>query len=139
MDQFSPNDRSKIMSRIRSKNSKPELVVRRLVHSLGYRYRLHSRSLPGSPDLVFPKYRKVIFVHGCFWHRHSCRKGKSIPTTRRDFWESKLEANRLRDVKSRRQLNRLGWGVMVVWECQTGFRKLQFLTSRIVRFLEGEK
>jgi len=122
------------MSRIRGKDTKPEMIVRRLVHAAGYRYRLHRRDLPGCPDLVFPGRGKVIFVHGCFWHRHRCRYGRPMPSTRKAFWKRKLEANRARDRKNRRALRRQGWDVFVVWECQT--KRPDWLLPRLVNFLE---
>src|SRR5438477_9336664 len=103
---------------VKSGDTKPELAVRRLVHALGYRFRLHVRSLPGAPDLVFPRLRKVIFVSGCFWHRHTCGRCR-IPSTRRAYWLAKIDRNAARDRRVQRALRRLGWGVMVVWECQT--------------------
>lgn len=111
--------RSALMVRIRGKDTKPELAVRRLAHRLGYRFRLHRRDLPGSPDLVFPALRKVIFVHGCFWHRHpGCRKA-STPTTRRTFWQAKFDRNVERDVRKEVELMAAGWEVLLVWECET--------------------
>jgi len=113
-------ERSRRMSRIRGKNTKPELVVRRLVHAMGYRYRLHRRDLPGVPDIVFIRRRKVIFVHGCFWHRHpdsDCRLAR-LPKSRLDFWREKLEDNRRRDKRNEARLRAIGWGVLTVWECQ---------------------
>lgn len=135
-DVLSPEQRRYNMSRIRGKDSKPEMVVRRLVHGLGYRYRLHHRDLPGCPDLVFTSRRKVIFVHGCFWHRHRCRYGRPMPATRRRFWQAKLEGNKARDAKNRRALRRCGWRVLVVWECQT--KDLEKLADRLVAFLERQ-
>ncbi len=137
MDQFTARERSAIMQAIRSKDTKPERMVRSLIHRLGYRYRLHVRKLPGSPDLVFPTRRKVVFVHGCFWHRHHCRKGRSTPKTRARFWKEKLESNKDRDATHRRKLRRLGWSVLTVWECQTVPKKAGRLTQRIRRFLDG--
>jgi len=109
------------------------MVVRRIVHRLGYRYRLHSKDLPGHPDLVFPARRKVIFVHGCFWHRHSCSSGKETPNSRADFWLPKLKKNRERDIETCRRLRRLGWDVLVVWECWT--KSLDYLEKIVSRFL----
>ena len=134
VDVFTKSKRSTIMRSIRSKDTKPEMVVRRLTHSLGYRYRLHVQSLPGCPDLVFPSRRKVIFVHGCFWHRHNCRKGKSTPKTRKLFWKEKLEQNKERDRKLRRKIHKDGWELLVIWECQT--KNQDRLASRISCFLE---
>lgn len=125
--------RSALMSRIRSKNTKPELVVRRLVHALGYRFRLHRRNLPGSPDLVFPTRRKVIFVHGCFWHRHPGCKMSSMPSTRRNFWENKFQLNVERDIRKEIQLMALGWEVLVIWGCET--RRPEILATTLREFL----
>ena len=133
MDVLSPIQRSYCMSRIRGKDTKPEMVIRRLVHALGYRFRLHARGLPGSPDLVLPRHKKIVFVHGCFWHRHRCRYGQAMPTTRSAFWRSKLEATKVRDIRNRKELGRLGWEVLVIWECQT--RKPERLLRRVVQFL----
>lgn len=134
-DPLTPIERSKRMSLVRSKNTKPELRVRKLVHSLGYRYRLHARDLPGHPDLVFRGRRKVIFVHGCFWHRHNCPLGNRLPKSRVEFWQAKLEGNRKRDRRNQRKLRKAGWSVMVIWECQTLPPNIERLTSRIERFL----
>jgi len=125
------------MSAIRGKDTKPEMVVRRMLHALGYRYRLHDRSLPGSPDLVFRSRGKVIFVHGCFWHRHNCKLGRPKPKTHSNFWENKLAANKARDLKHRRQLRTAGWTVFIVWECQTSYKKLDSLAHRLIGFLES--
>ena len=112
-------DRSALMSRVKAKDTKPELSVRRLAHGLGYRYRLHRRDLPGSPDLVFPGRRKALFVHGCFWHRHQgCRK-TTMPKTRAKFWQRKFDDNVRRDERVIAALRDLGWDVLVVWECET--------------------
>ncbi len=132
-DTMTKRQRSRVMSRIGGKDTRPELRLRSLLHGLGYRYRLHDRRLPGSPDLVFPSRSKVIFMHGCFWHRHTCRRGRSTPSSRVEFWQAKLERNRLRDRRVRRQLRALGWDVMVVWECQLA--DLDRLEQRIRRFL----
>jgi DNA mismatch endonuclease (patch repair protein) len=119
MDTLTPEERSRQMSLVRSKNTRPEIAVRRVAHALGYRFRLHRRDLPGSPDLVFPRLRRVIFVHGCFWHRHSCPAGTRTPKSRTDFWTSKLLGNARRDATAIRRLRKQGWAVMIVWECQT--------------------
>jgi DNA mismatch endonuclease (patch repair protein) len=110
--------RSRNMAAIRSAHTKPELAVRRTAHALGYRFRLHARTLPGRPDVVFSARRKVIFVHGCFWHQHDCRDW-SARTMAADYWREKLKRNRHRDQDNRLQLRRLGWAVLVIWECQT--------------------
>jgi len=108
--------RSRMMARVRSKNTKPEILIRKGLHARGFRYRLHKKGLPGKPDLVFPKYRAVIFVNGCFWHGHGCPLF-SWPATRADFWKDKIEKNRTRDHVAIRQLHEHGWRTLVVWEC----------------------
>jgi DNA mismatch endonuclease (patch repair protein) len=134
MDSLSPAQRSWLMSRIRSKNTNPEMFVRRLIHSMGYRYRLHRKSLPGKPDLVFPSRKKVVFVHGCFWHRHKCAVGRRLPKSRVDYWSAKLEGNRRRHVKNVCSLRALGWKVLTLWECQ--IKQPERLEERIRAFLE---
>lgn len=119
VDVHSPEQRSANMSAIRDRNTKPEMVVRRLVHRLGFRYRLHGKKLPGKPDIVFSRLHKVIFVHGCFWHMHSCKYGAVTPVTRADFWASKRAATVVRDKRNNEALRASGWQVLVVWECQT--------------------
>lgn len=132
-DVLTEEQRRYCMSRIKGRDTKPEIIVRKLVHSLGFRYRLHDRSLPGSPDLVFASKKKVIFVHGCFWHRHSCKNGRVIPKTRTDFWTNKFSENVRRDRLSRRKLARLGFRSKVIWECQTG--NVVKLTNTVWAFL----
>lgn len=120
MDTLTREQRSERMSHVRGADTKPEMIVRRLAHGLGYRYRLHRRGLPGRPDMVFPGRRKVIFVHGCFWHRHpdsACALAR-LPKSRLDFWRAKLEGNRARDERNEARLVEMGWGVLVIWECQ---------------------
>jgi DNA mismatch endonuclease (patch repair protein) len=112
--------RSAVMARVRGKNTRPELIVRKLVFAAGYRYRLHVRSLPGSPDLVFPGRKKVIFVHGCFWHRHDNCNLARMPKSRVEFWSDKLNGNKARDERSYEALRHAGWRVHVVWECELG-------------------
>lgn len=133
MDNLTPRERSMRMSLVRCGDTKPEMVVRRMAHSLGYRYRLHVGKMPGRPDLVFLSRRKVVFVHGCFWHRHQCAMGDRMPKSRTGFWRHKLEGNRARDERTRRELRRMGWRVLVVWECQT--RDLGKLAIRLRKFL----
>jgi DNA mismatch endonuclease, patch repair protein len=116
-DRVSKATRSAIMATVKSKNTGPELLVRSWLHRLGYRYRLHRRDLPGSPDLVFPGRKKAIFVHGCFWHGHDCRWGR-LPKSRLKYWASKMRANRTRDAEKIASLNALGWGSLVVWQCE---------------------
>jgi len=117
-DTVSPERRSWIMSRVRGKDTTPELIVRSKTHKLGYRFRLHRRDLPGVPDLVFVSRRKVIFVHGCFWHGHHCVRGDRQPKSHSDYWRKKIARNKERDRSNRRQLRDLGWDVLVIWECQ---------------------
>ena len=107
------------MQRIRKTNTKPEMIVRRLVHAMGYRYRLHQSKLPGNPDIVLARHRKVILVHGCFWHRHNCADGRKLPRSKPEYWGPKLERNRRRDIVSIARLRELGWRILVVWECET--------------------
>ena len=116
VDRLTKEQRQRNMSAIKSKNTAPELVVRKLLHRLGFRFRLHDRTLPGTPDIVLPKYRTVIMVHGCFWHMHGCALTK-IPETRREFWITKLERNRARDLDQEALLRSSGWTVVTVWEC----------------------
>lgn len=137
MDKLSPEKRSWNMSRIRSQNTKPELQIRKALHGMGFRYRLHDKKLPGSPDLVFPKHKAIIFVHGCFWHRHGC-KLTTTPTTREDFWEAKFKANTERDKKNIQELQDTGWRVMVVWECKLKDSNKIDLFEKIRNFLHNK-
>ncbi|MBU0516284.1 MAG: DNA mismatch endonuclease Vsr [Proteobacteria bacterium] len=133
-DVFSKRKRSWIMSRVRGKDTTPEKAVRSLVHRLGYRYRLHGSDLPGKPDLIFPSRRKVIFVNGCFWHGHGCVRGNRIPKTNEEYWINKIKRNRKRDESHKRELRKLGWKTLTIWECQIiNSEKLQ---SRLINFLE---
>ena len=113
------DQRSRNMSAIKSKNTKPEIAVRKMLHALGYRFRLHRKDLPGSPDIVLPKYKTVIFVHGCFWHRHENCKFASTPKTRKEFWENKFNENMKRDKNNFKELKKLNWNLLVIWECET--------------------
>jgi DNA mismatch endonuclease (patch repair protein) len=136
MDTLSPEERSTRMGLVRGSDTKPEMMIRRLVHGMGYRYRLHISTLPGKPDMVFRSRGKIIFVHGCFWHRHpssKCRLAR-LPKSRLDFWGPKLERNRERDRDAVRSLKRDGWQVMIIWECQI---KTADLADRIKKFLGG--
>ena len=119
MDRLAPEHRSEIMSRIRSKDTKPELIVRRLLHTLGFRFRLHRKDLPGKPDIVLPKWKTAVFVHGCVWHGHPGWRRATIPTTREGWWRNKLERNAARDRDNESRLYELGWRVGVIWECET--------------------
>ena len=134
MDRLTPKQRSDIMSRVRSKDTAPEWIVRRIVHRLGYRYRLHVKGLPGSPDLVLRRLRRVIFVNGCFFHQHHCGAG-AIPKTHTAFWQEKLQRNKDRDAANEARLQLSGWEVLTVWECE--MKCPIELESRLRRFLSG--
>ncbi len=122
--------RSRNMSAIKSKNTKPEIKVRKLLHSMGYRFRLHSKDLPGSPDIVLPKYKTVIFVHGCFWHRHENCKYASTPKTRKEFWNKKFTENKKRDSEIQEKIKILDWRSVVIWECET--KNIENLRDKII-------
>ena len=136
-DTLSPPERSARMARIGDRDTKPEMVVRRILHAMGFRYRLHAKDLPGKPDIVFRGRRKAILVHGCFWHRHpdpACRLAR-LPKSRLDFWLPKLEPNRRRDIANVARLEAMGWRVHLVWECE--LRDREQLSNRLRRFVEG--
>ncbi|CAN5336262.1 very short patch repair endonuclease [soil metagenome] len=136
MDTLTPAERSARMARVKGKGSSAEMIVRRLVHRMGYRYRLHGAKLPGRPDLVFPGRKKAIFVHGCFWHRHpdpDCKLAR-LPKTRQEFWIPKLEGNRARDLRQMEELAALGWSALILWEC--GLKNEAFLENEIRTFLQ---
>lgn len=133
MDNLSPEERSAQMGLVRSKDTKPEMRVRRLVYGLGYRYRLHRADLPGKPDLVFPSRRKVVQVNGCFWHGHKCRLGR-MPKSSVDYWRNKIATNQKRDMRTIRSLRKLGWECLTVWECSLGDESK--LAKRIKHFLD---
>ncbi|MCE1182503.1 MAG: very short patch repair endonuclease [Rhodocyclales bacterium] len=135
MDSVTPARRSEIMARVRSRDTKPEMMVRRLVHAMGYRYRLHAKDLPGKPDLVFRSREKVVFIHGCFWHRHAGCALARLPKSRQDFWLPKLDANRQRDANNERALRDAGWDVLTIWECELG--DIAQLKTRIRGFLDA--
>jgi DNA mismatch endonuclease (patch repair protein) len=128
----SPEIRRRTMQAVKSKNTAPELLVRRLTHAMGYRFRLHRKGLPGKPDLVFPGRHKAIFVHGCFWHGHDCARGARVPKTNREYWEKKISRNRERDKKHLSELLTDGWKTLVIWECRLHKKKL---SGQIRRFL----
>ncbi len=132
-DTVSPETRSRIMALVKSKGMKPEMKVRRLLHGLGYRYRLHRADLPGRPDLVFPSRRKVVFVNGCFWHRHDNCPRVRIPATNHEYWVAKLERNHARDAKNIALLDEQGWAVLTVWECQ--LHDLPTAAEQVIAFL----
>lgn len=135
-DNISPAQRSRNMRRIRGKDTVPEILVRRLVHGMGIRYRLHRKDLPGTPDLVFTSRRKVIFVHGCFWHQHNCSRGKR-PSSNVKFWDAKLEGNLQRDKADVSSLKEKGWRVLIVWECE--IKEPAKLSRRIESFLKDDR
>lgn len=132
-DVLSTEQRRFCMSRIRDKNTKPEIIVRQLMRQMGIGYRLHVKDLPGKPDLVFRKHKKIIFVHGCFWHMHACKYGRVVPKTNAEFWQTKRLSNKLRDSKNRKELKKLGWEILVIWECQT--RESKLLLKKLKAFL----
>jgi DNA mismatch endonuclease (patch repair protein) len=135
-DVHTPEQRSFNMSRITGKNTKPELVVRKLLHAAGLRYRLHGKQLPGKPDLVFAAARAVVFVHGCFWHMHHCKYGKPAPATNKDFWAQKRRGNADRDKRHRAALRADGWKVFEIWECETKLEtKLLAKLEAVVEFV----
>ncbi len=133
MDTRTPEQRRRIMQAVKSKDTKPEMIVRRLLHRMGYRYRLHRKDLPGKPDIAFVSRRKAIFVHGCFWHGHGCSKGR-LPKSRLDYWKPKLDENMRRDRMKQEQLRSLGWKVLVVWQCETG--DIDALAARLQYFVD---
>ncbi len=136
-DTLTASQRIFCMSQNKGKDTSPEISVRGLVHSLGYRYRLHRRDLLGCPDMVFPGKKKVIFINGCYWHRHNCKKGRSMPATRENFWQSKFKKTIARDKRNLRKLRKEGWKVLVVWECQVRrIDGLKPILQRLRAFLE---
>ncbi len=130
-DIVTPETRSRMMSGIRGRDTKPELAVRRYLHQLGFRYRLHVRELPGRPDVVLPRYRTVVFIHGCFWHRHPGCRYAYRPKSREEFWETKLTGNRQRDLRDEQRLCALGWRVLVMWECEVNDERLGALVRAL--------
>lgn len=139
MDVHTPRQRSNNMAAIRGKNTTPELRVRRLLHRLGYRYLLHAKKLPGTPDLVFPSRKKIVFVHGCYWHCHHCKYGRTIPKTNAEFWANKRARNVARDAEQQKRLRQFGWETLVVWECQTRNSSSFDLEGRLISFLDKRR
>ncbi len=135
VDHLTKEKRSWNMSRIRSKNTEPEITVRKLLHNAGYRFRLHGKDLPGKPDIILPKYKTVIFVHGCFWHRHTNCVDATTPKSRTEFWNNKFAMNVKRDQKVKQLLKSEGWKVIVIWECQTDNKNLNKLCQSITTHL----
>lgn len=136
-DNLSPEDRRRTMKSVRSQNTTPELAVRRILFRLGYRYRLNRKDLPGRPDLVFPGRRKIVFIHGCFWHGHDCKAGNKQPKTNEAYWTRKLQRNKERDQLNYQRLAELGWQILTVWECE--LKDTSSLERKLIAFLEGEK
>lgn len=134
MDVLTKKQRSYCMSRIRGKDTKPEIAVRKIIHNLGYRYRLYKKNLPGCPDIVLSRHQKIIFVNGCWWHRHNCLLGRREPKSRRSYWLPKLKGNKTRHKKNCLLLRKQGWKVLTIWECWT--RDLKKLENRVRDFLE---
>jgi len=130
-DTLTKAERSALMARIRGKDTDPERAVRRYLHKNGFRFRLHQRDLPGRPDIVLPKLRTAIFVHGCFWHRHSGCSKATTPSTRRAFWEAKFKANIERDLRKLAELSAQGWKVVTIWECEVEDVRLRWLVSQL--------
>ncbi|MBY3307513.1 DNA mismatch endonuclease Vsr [Rhizobium laguerreae] len=135
IDKLSPQARSDLMARVKNKDTGPELLVRRIAHGLGFRFRLHGNDLPGRPDLVFRRWRRVIFVHGCFWHRHDCGRA-TTPRTNTEFWERKFSRNVARDKAALEALDAMGWSTLTIWECQT--KDGQQLACRLNDFLKDD-
>jgi DNA mismatch endonuclease (patch repair protein) len=133
-DNLTAKQRSDCMRAVRGQNTTPEMCVRRVAHSLGYRYALHRKNLPGKPDLVFVSRRKIVFVHGCFWHLHKCRHGRVSPLSNKEYWSHKREKNRQRDKEHLKSLRSASWKVLIVWECWT--RDTALLRKRLVEFLD---
>jgi DNA mismatch endonuclease (patch repair protein) len=133
-DVLTKEQRSFNMSQIRDKNTKPEIIIRSIVHGMGFRFRLHEKLLPGKPDIVLPRHKKIIFIHGCFWHMHNCRYGRVKPATHKKFWQDKRRGNVERDKRNLKKLRLAGWKVLVVWECQT--KSPEKIINRISKFLK---
>lgn len=133
VDILTPEQRSSIMSRIKGRETKPEKLVRSILHKIGYRFTLHNKNLPGKPDIVLPRHQKIVFVHGCFWHGHKRCKRAKRPDTHKEFWNRKIEGNIKRDEKVGRQLRSLGWKLLVLWQCQT--RDIEKLLKSLERFM----
>jgi DNA mismatch endonuclease (patch repair protein) len=123
------------MSKIGPKNSKPEMLIRKLIHNMGYRYRLHRKDLPGKPDLVFPKYKKVIFVNGCFWHGHRKCKRATMPKTNKSFWKNKIAKNIENDFKKCKELKKLGWNYLIIWQCEIKSNNLAIIKNKVSNFI----
>lgn len=134
MDVLTKKQRSYCMSKIRSKDTKPEISVRKIIYNLGYRYRIHKKNLPGRPDIVLSKHKKIIFVNGCWWHRHNCKLGRRTPKSRLSYWLPKLRANKERHIRNVKKLRNQGWKVLNVWECK--IKDIERLKKKISIFLD---
>ncbi len=130
--------RRRTMRAVKSRDTKPEMIVRRLVHRAGHRYRLHRADLPGKPDLTFSKKKKIIFVHGCFWHGHNCKRGARQPRQNAEYWIKKISHNKERDIKEQETLQAMGWKVLVIWECQLKLKNREAVDQQIMTFLRAE-
>jgi DNA mismatch endonuclease (patch repair protein) len=133
-DKFDAAKRSAVMRAVKSKDTSPELIVRRLAHAMGYRFRLHRKDLPGAPDLAFPGRHKAIFVHGCFWHGHDCVRGARAPKNNAEYWRAKISRNKMRDASSEKRLIQMNWSVLTLWECE--LRNEAELKTRLTAFLD---
>jgi DNA mismatch endonuclease, patch repair protein len=131
----SKEKRSQIMRAVKGKDTAPELKVRKLIHSLGYRYRLHASHLPGKPDIYFSQKKKAISIHGCFWHGHSCKRGDRIPSTNTEYWKDKIGKNKLRDKKAFKLLSEKGWSTLIIWECY--LKEIEWVKHKVINFLEN--
>ena len=136
MDTRTAKKRHEIMAAVHSKNTGPEIAIRKLLHLLGYRFRLHNKSLAGCPDIVFPIRQKVIFVHGCFWHGHNCEKGR-LPKSRLDYWKPKITTNKKRDRRNKARLKREGWEACIIWQCE--LRNQNLLSAKLKKFLDNQR
>jgi len=138
-DKFDKIKRSKIMARVKSKDTKPEIIVRKLLFGMGYRYSLHRENLPGKPDIVLPKYGYIIFVHGCFWHGcPTCKHAKIRPVNNSNYWNKKLDRNKERDKKNKKELKSLNWKVLIIWECETKKNNTNRLKNKIRKYLNKD-
>jgi DNA mismatch endonuclease (patch repair protein) len=136
-DKLTPEQRKALMRRVKNKDTAPEMLVRRLLHSMGFRFRLHCKDLPGTPDIVLPRYRTVVFVHGCFWHGHDgCRRG-ARPASNTDFWNAKIDRNRERDTAATASLTHAGWRTLIIWDCEAKANK-SALSARLSAFVKGD-
>lgn len=137
-DHLTPEQRSRLMARVKGRNTKPEMFLRSLLHQMGYRFRLHRADLPGSPDIVLPRYKTAIFVHGCFWHRHQDCKKATTPKENFEFWQTKFSQNVERDLRKQAQLEQLRWHVVVIWECEIALKRMAELETKLRQELDEQ-